>query len=413
MILMIADGGGYEHFRAVSRFLAGEDEGLVCHTFPVKFAVSTFSAKGMGYDPRAAETNANYVKLFPTDSAAAATAMATGCKTADRALGVDVEGRALSNAVEMAVAHGRAAGLVTTVPLSHATPAGFAAHCAERNSYAEIARDMITKSPLSVLMGGGHPDFDGDGASRQIRNYDYVGGSELWERLQKKGKMGDLGVWTILEDLSSFMALSTGAAPARVLGVAPVLRTLQQDRRPGRDWNGDGKTDAADVAVAPPFGDPLVKSVPTLALMTEGALRVLNTSTNGFFLMIEGGAADWASHNNQAGRMIEELADFHAAIETVCRWVESHGGWDETLLIVTADHETGYLDVEHGPAEKGRMPVVKWGQKEHTNQLVPLFARGCYSDRLAPRVRGTDPRHGPYIDNTDIGRVLLDALAKP
>jgi alkaline phosphatase len=412
IILMIADGSGFEHFKAVSYFLSGTEQGLVCHGFPVKLAVSTFSAKSMGYDPKTAKTNVNYVKLFPTDSAAAATAMATGVKTSDRSLGVDVEGRPMSNAVEVAVAHGRVAGLVTTVPLSHATPAAFAAHCAERNSYAEIAREMIGKSPLTVLMGGGHPDFDADGGSRPVRNYDYVGGPELWETLKRNEAMGALGAWTVVQDKDSFIALTTGAVPARVLGVAPVFRTLQQDRRPGRDWNNDGRTDAQDAALAPAFGDPMVKSVPTLSEMSIGALRVLNAGTKGFFLMIEGGAADWASHSNQGGRMIEELADFHAAIQSVCQWVEANGGWDQTLLIVTADHETGYLHVK-GPGEKGRMPDLGWDQKDHTNQLVPLFARGCFSDRFARRVRGTDPAHGPYIDNTDIGRILLEALAEP
>jgi alkaline phosphatase len=407
---MIADGAGYNHFRAVSRYLTGRDEALACHDFPVRLGVSTFSAKGMGYDPRAAATNLNYVKLFPTDSAAAGTAMATGSKTRDRSLGLDSQGRRLSNVVEAASAWGMAAGLVTTVPLSHATPAAFAAHCAERNDYSDIAQDMITKSPLTVLMGGGHPEYDADGGPRPVRNYDYVGGQALWESLKRNEKMGQMGAWTVVQDRASFLALTNGAPPARVLGVAPVMRTLQQDRKAGRDWNGDGKVDGSDMAMAPPFGDPPVKSVPTLAEMADGALHVLGADKNGFFLMIEGGAADWASHSNQGGRMIEEMADFHAAIQSVCRWVEANGGWEKNLLIVTSDHETGCLEIRDEQPEKGRLPTLAWGLKVHTNQLVPLFAKGASAGRLAERVRGTDPKHGPYIDNTDIGRVLMEAL---
>ncbi len=432
VILMIADGAGFNQYRAASSFLTGNTDGLVCDAFPVKLAVSTFSASGKGYDSRNASTNPAYLKLYPTDSAAAATAMATGFKTVNGALGVDSENRPFSNAVEVAAASGRLAGLITTVPFSHATPAGFMAHSQDRGQYAGIAEQMLTKSPLTVLMGCCHPMYDASGKLRAVPGgADYVGGPALWEKIRKGEAMGEktaaapAGPWTLVEERAGFVALATGAAPARVLGVAQAADTLQQKRAAGKDWNGDGKTDSSDITNAPAFGDLFSTNVPTLAEMARAALNALDDHPRGFFLMIEGGAPDWAGHNNQGGRMIEEMADFNGAIGAVCEWVEAHGGWDETLLVVTADHETGYLQgtgegAERVPgykpvmaAEKGAMPGMVWLLKGHTNQLVPLFAKGRFSERFAGRTRGSDPLRGPYLDNTDIGRILIDALRAP
>ncbi|MFO7534675.1 MAG: alkaline phosphatase [Kiritimatiellia bacterium] len=421
VILMISDGGGFNQFRAASLYLTGQSNGLACHAFPVKLAVSTFSANGKGYNPELAAADPAYVKASATDSAAAATAMATGHKTLNGALGVDSANRPLSNVVEAASASGRAAGLVTSVPFSHATPAGFGAHLQDRGQYAVIAEELITKSPLTVLMGCGHPLYDANGRSGKMkRGAGFVGGPDLWEKISKTGTNGAgpatalAAPWTLVEDRAAFVALATGAVPARVLGVAKAAKTLQQERVAGKDWSGDGKIDAADSAAAPAFGDPFLQGVPTLAEMTRAALNVLDDRPRGFFLMIEGGAVDWAGHDNQTGRMIEEMAGFNDAIRAVCEWVEANGGWEQTLLVVTADHETGYLQGPgEEPGEKGKMPALTWRHKGHTNQLVPLFAKGWYSDRFASRVKGTDPLRGDYVDNTDIGRILIDTLNVP
>ena len=108
-----------------------------------------------------------------------------------------------------------------------------------------------------------------------------------------------------------------------------VYTTLQQARA------GDGKAD--------PFVVPLTTSVPTLAEMSRAALNVLDNDPDGFVMMIEGGAVDWAGHANQSGRLIEEQVDFDLAVDAVLAWVEANSNWGETLLIVTGDHETGYL----------------------------------------------------------------------
>jgi len=117
--------------------------------------------------------------------------------------------------------------------------------------------------------------------------------------------------------------------------------------------------------------------------MTRGALNVLDNDADGFFLMVEGGAIDWAGHANQSGRLIEEQADFNEAVAAVCDWVEQNSSWSETLVIVTGDHETGYLTGTAGVYDavlnngQGNMPTLAWNSGDHTNQLIPFYAKGA------------------------------------
>jgi alkaline phosphatase len=160
--------------------------------------------------------------------------------------------------------------------------------------------------------------------------------------------------------------------------------------------------------------------------MTRAALNCLDDHPGGFFLMIEGGAVDWANHAGQAGRMIEEQSDFLGAVEAVVGWVEKHSHWDETLVIVTSDHETGLI---WGPRSdrvafepivdrgKGRVPGLRYNSTSHGNSLVPLYARGPESGQFVRLVRGTDAvaaaKHGfsgQYVDNTDIFTVVRLSL---
>jgi alkaline phosphatase len=156
--------------------------------------------------------------------------------------------------------------------------------------------------------------------------------------------------------------------------------------------------------------------------MTKGAIHCLEHNPQGFYLMIEGGAVDWANHANEQERMVEEQIDYMKAVEAVVAWVESHGGWDDTLVILTADHETGLLwgplsaKVAFQPVEDrgpGKLPGMKHNSHGHSNSLVPLYARGPGSDRFAALVKGTDATaiakwhfSGKYVDNTDIFAVM-------
>lgn len=415
VILLISDGCGYRHLEAANLYQHGRRHAQAYEQWRVRYGMTTFPMLRdkerstwyeAGYDP------AN-VRRHCTESAAAATAMSTGQKTYCGAIGVDVAKCPLPHVLEEAEALGKATGVVSTVPFSHATPAAFVAHDTKRGHYAEIAREMIFDSAVDVVMGCGHPLFDGDGRPLDTpTTYAYVGGKASWDALAHAD--GALGAdangdgapdrWRLLQRRREFQALAEGPAPARVIGIPQVATTLQQ----GRASSGDDS----------PYADPLVATVPTLAELTRAALNVLDGDPDGLFLVIEGGAVDWAAHGNRSGRMIEEEIDFNAAVDAVIEWVEQHGGWDETLVIVTGDHETGDLarsardgdDRELENRGKGRLPGMVWRSKRHTNSLIPLFARGVGSWRFQLHVEGYDARVGDYVDNTSIAEVIRAAL---
>ena len=209
------------------------------------------------------------------------------------------------------------------------------------------------------------------------------------------------------------------------MGTAQVAKTLQEQR----GGLTDGLEDRTSLhAHARPFAVPFNQNVPSLATMTKAAIHCLDDNPKGFYLMIEGGAVDWANHANEPERMIEEQVDFVKAVEAVVDWVDKHSNWDDTLLILTADHECGLLwgpksdkvafepIEDHGP---GRLPGMRHNSHGHSNSLVPLYARGCGSGRFAELVKGTDAKaaavwrfSGKYIDNTDIFTVMKEEVGK-
>ena len=425
VILMISDGCGFNHVKATDYFQHGEEGVQVYERGFEQVAMTTYPAGG-SYSPGANWADFNTCKEGATDSAAAATALGTGAKTYNGAIGVDPNKVPLVNVVEVAEAAGRATGVVTTVQLSHATPAGFVAHNESRKNYAEIANEMFLWSSVDVIMGGGNPWFDADGKFAPLDwaeaekngiepQYAYVGGFETWTALVTGQAGGDADgdgaddPWTLLQTRDEFEQLALGAIrPTRVAGVFRSNSTTQQ-KRTGVD---DEPKDDSPYQTYPNDG------VPTLSEMSLGALNVLGTDPDGFFLMIEGGAIDWASHANQLGRMIEEQIDFNLAVETVVKWIEANGGWEEALLVITADHECGYLtgansDPKWGAVVsngRGRLPGAEFHSGSHTNSLVPLYARGAGSELIVRHATKHDPICGACLDSAALGRVLLGLM---
>ncbi len=410
VIVMICDGCGYNHVQATSLYQYGSPGTQVYDRFPVQLAMSTFSSEGQGYDPRLAWRSFDYVLGYATDSAAAATAISSGAKTYSGAIGVDVAKQPLQHAMGYAEALGKATGVVTTVPLSHATPAGFVAHNISRWNYEAIAGEMLLDSPIDVVMGAGHPFYDDDGQPTASPVYRYVGSEDIWAHLVAGTAGADAdgdGIsdsWVLIETRDQFKDLAFGETPQRVCGIAQVAKTLQQSRA-GDRW-------------AEPYAVPLNDRVPTLAEMTNAALNVLDNDPDGLFLMVEGGAVDWASHNNQAGRMIEEQIDFNRAVEGVVTWVEETSNWCDTLLIVTSDHETGYLT---GPGSNpnwkplvsqgaGTVPWLEWHSRSHTNQLVPLYIKGGPATTFEQLATRRDTIRGPYLDNSELSPTVVQWL---
>ncbi|MBD3221609.1 alkaline phosphatase [bacterium] len=411
LILMIADGAGYDHFRAASYHATGRADAQAVWRFPVQAALSTFPAGGH-YDPELAWSSEAWLGHRVTDSAASITALTTGVKTHNKRLCVGPDGERLTTITERLEASGRATGVVSSVMFTHATPAGFAISHPARKEYAAIARKMLAESAIDVIMGPGHPLFDDDG--RRVRTPDYrlVGGHETWRALMA----GELGAdadadgrpdpWTVVESREAFVRLAgEGQPPTRVLGLPRVRETLQEQR------GGDARADA--------FAVPLTAGIPTLAEMSRAALNVLVRHDGGFGVMIEGGAVDWASHDAHAGRMIEEQRDFDLAVEAVIGWLDEQALWDQTLLIVTSDHECGHLCAPDGdgpiPAvtasARGEMPAMEFRTGKHTHALVPLFARGPGADGLIELADDRDPVRGPYLDSAELGGYLVDLVA--
>ncbi len=367
----------------------------------------------------------NYLNTNYTDSAAAATAIATGTSTYNGAISVDNCGAPLAPITEYAKSHGLSTGIVSTVPLSHATPAAFGAQNISRAETAQIGSDMLTNGYADLIMGGGHPMYDEDGASVSEANYTYVA-EDTWSQLQA-GTLkpeGSEQAWTFFDSKSSFAALADGTASSEMLdgpliGLFQNVETLQQKR----------ECVSGDVDVA--FSCPQLTNVPDLATMSKGALNYLSQNENGFFIMIEGGAIDWAAHANDTARIIEEQVDFNDAVKAVYDWVENNSNWDETLLIVTTDHGNSFVlggasdQSIYAPVDmvaKETMPEVKYYSGQHTNELVRFYAKGNGSDLFAQYVIGADSdypqryRHtgtdGSYFQNKRIFDVVKQVISE-
>ncbi len=431
VIFFISDGMGFNHVMATSYYQYGTSGSQVYESSDwVHLGLATYSAitdinngdtiYSTGYNPRAASRDHTYVKSDYTDSGASGTALSTGRKVFDGSIGIGVNGDTLLHLTQVAKELGKSSGVVTSVLFSHATPASFCAHNESRNNYQDIARYMLFETRLDVIMGTGNPGYDNNG-DRSDEDARYVGGERVWDFLNNdtggtvliiEGKSysvkdangdGHPDAWHLIQDRESFQRLGLGEVPSRVLGVPRVHSTLHQ----GRDKLPDNEL---------PFHTPLNESVPTLEEMTLGALHVLGQNPEGFFVMVEGGAVDWASHNNQSGRMIEEQVDFNRSVEAAVQWVEEHSSFEETLIIVTSDHECGYLSGPGEPAPlypdvvnlgKGVLPGMQWNYDSHTNMLVPFYARGAGAEHFNTLAGEHDPQHGPFLQNTQIAPLIF------
>ncbi|MCL2623714.1 MAG: alkaline phosphatase [Planctomycetaceae bacterium] len=452
VILMIGDGMGFNQHLIGSYWRHGTLGQNSYESFPFHCACTTFSAKDKnvqvpthhpGYDPKVfwsgpAAMSSSGTLTRTTDSAAAATSLNAGVKTFNGALGVDSSGQPVELLVDVATAAGKSVGAVTTVPLTHATPAGVYAHSVSRNNFTEI---MEQCGSLSVLMGAAHPCYNVNGKplAEDKYDYNYIGGKEIWDEITSpQGYRG----FTFIDRAEDFQRLAQGVIPPtddrgalKVLGIARVQEAIP----PIDGTPSDAK--ASPEVTAKVLGRYNTDEMPTLATMSLAALNVLAQNENGFYLMIEGGAIDFAGHGNDTPRLAFEHAGFSKAIDTVVQWVENNSSWDETVLIVTADHETGfvwgkgtYIDqnedgkfkseddrfVDYRPIVNeggGILPEVQFLSTDHTNSLVPVWGIGVGIAELEKCVYGIDEEaakrwnfSGKYIDNTDIGFFLKSKM---
>lgn len=430
VIIFIGDGMGYNQVLAANYYEYGHanaqpyEQGdwvrLASATYPAVVRISgpdtTFAG---GYNPQMAWSDPDYINHSFTGSAESATAMSTGIKTFTPSIGIGIYGDTLMHISQLAKELGKSTGIVTSVQFTHATPAGFAAHNRSRGNYEELATYLLFNTKLDLIIGAGNPDYNNNGQPQES-NDRFVGGRELWEQLllndartafvvdgdtlyvQDATGDGRPDPWTLIQDRDDFIAMASGATPNRVLGVPRVNTTLHYGRA-GNDQ-------------LMPFEKPLNENIPRLDELTRASLNLLGNNPKGFFVMIEGGAIDWAGHANHLGRNIEEQIDFNNAIKAAIEWVETYSSWDETLIVVTSDHETGYLTGPDHPdvikqavvnRGKGELPYHQWNSTSHTNMLVPFYAKGKGAELFKLFADEMDPVRGPFIQHSELAQALF------
>jgi len=315
VILMIGDGMGLPHVYAAMTVSAN----------PLN--IERCTATGL----QKTNSSNNYI----TDSAAAGTALATGTKTKNGAIGVDAQGNRLKTILEIAEANGLATGLVSSSSVTHATPASFIAHQASRGSYEDIAMDFL-KTDIDVFIGGGYDHF----AKRKDK-------LNLLDSLKLKGYEVNASLDQILKSTSPKLAGLTapGQPPYRLKGRGDMLPA------------SSGK-----------------------------AIKILKKNPKGFFLMVEGSQIDWAAHINAADTVIDETLDFDKAVGVALDFAKADG---HTLVIVTADHETGGVTITGGNLAD-RKVKLSFSTKDHTAVMIPVFAYGPGAEKFTGIYDNTD-----------------------
>ena len=260
-------------------------EPLLFTQFPVGTMATTFSA-----------TNS------VTDSAAAGTALATGEKTYNHAISVDVDKNPLQTVAEKAKKAGKKVGVTTSVSVDHATPASFYAHQPDRDMYYEIALDL-PKANFDFYAGGGF--------LKPNTTFDKKEAPSIFPIFEQAG-------YTVARGYQDYKDKAAKADKMILIqreGANPSCLPYALDRKEG------------DL---------------TLAQITESAIDFLTKGKDkGFFLMVEGGKIDWACHANDAATVFNEVKDMDDAIKVAYEFYKKHP--KETLIVVTADHETGGL----------------------------------------------------------------------
>ncbi len=285
---------------------------------------------------------------FVTDSAASGTAMATGEKTNLGIISMDTEKRPIKTVMEWAEARGKSTGIVVTSSVTHATPAVFVSHVFSRKDQDQIAEQMVT-SGLEVLFGGGWAWFEPAEAGDSKR-YD---NKDLIKRLEDR--------MTVIRSDEAFDLLDDDHNAAALLAPEALPRANER--------------------------------TVSLTQMTQKAIRILSRNNKGFFLMVEGSQIDWGGHDNDPEYIISELMDFDEAVGIGLDFAKKDG---HTLVVVTADHETGGFAVHDGSVDVRRVSETGFTTGGHTGAMVPLFTFGPGAEAL-----------GGIHDNTFLGKTLI------
>lgn len=287
------------------------------------------------------QSSDNYI----TDSAAGGTALSSGVKTYNGAIGVGPDKNPVKTILEEAEEKGLFTGLVSTSAITHATPASFIAHQGSRSNYEDIAADFM-KTDIEVFIGGGYDYF----AKRKD-------GRNLVDELKTKG-------YTVEQDMSKIKEVKSG----KLAGL-----------------------------VAPEHANRVVERNDMLPVATQTAINILSAGKKGFFLMVEGSQIDFGGHAGSTIHVVEDMLDFDQVIGKALEFAANDG---KTLVVVTADHETGGMAILGGKTSTG---MVRGGfvTNNHSGVMVPVFAFGPGAENFTG-----------IMENTDINKKMKALLLK-
>lgn len=320
----IGDGMGPNNVMAAQMYLAELKgtigvERLTMTTFPYSGQLSTFSTS-------------NGI----TDSSAAGTCLATGSKTSNGTLGLDDKGQPVTSIAERLHQAGWAVGLATSVSIDHATPASFYAHVPKRNQYYDIGTQLAQSG------------------------FEFFGGASFYKPVNKDNpELPNL--YTLCEENGYTFARGYKEAHERM----DVPRMIMIQEGEGIDITAGGRAQL-------PYAINRDSDDLTLEQLTETAISFLAAKNERFFLMVEGGSIDWANHAQDGATSIQEVIDFDRAIQRAYAFYLQHP--DETLIVITADHETGGMAL---------------GNKDYTLNLQLLQYQQCSSNMLSDMLHET------------------------
>jgi alkaline phosphatase len=398
-----------------------------------------------GANPWTPGNDKEYIKASYPDSANTATALYTGVKSYNNAIGVDIYERPLETILKTAAKSGKSTGLVTSVPIDHATPGAAAANVNRRTKYdlnapGATPLDNILQQELriyqpTVLLGGGHPlsNIKQPLPTGVEPDHTYISETTYKELTQRPNN-----------NIYKYTFRERGVNAAQELFKTAAKLDPNKGQRLLGIYGARGQNDAQ-------FIKRERNENPSLNDLTSAALTVLGKDPEGFWLMVEGGDIDWAAHDNNMDNLIGTVRDFDRSVGTVIKWINTHGGWERNQLIVTADHDH-YLTLNNDFPEQlrrqgaknltkantadgaahywGSQPVVakdaagkelpetgKYGWGNHANRPVPVYYQGFASDVLTNsigkgfKLYGSDiPGISGFTDQVHIYQTQLAAV---
>ncbi|MBI4356284.1 MAG: alkaline phosphatase [Gammaproteobacteria bacterium] len=295
------------------------------------------------------------------DSACSATQLATGVFSGSEMIGLDADGNPVETILERAEKLGKSTGLVSDTRITHATPAAFATHQAHRSSENEIAEELL-RPDVDLMLSGGLRHWLAQSVNQKKEAYS--------QAVALTG--GTINIYSKRKDEKNLLAV------AKKQGYALVFNRGELKKTPAETPKLLGLFSASQM----PDGilhhqtelNPK-RTVPTLQELVVKSLEILSQNEKGFFLMVEGGQIDWAAHNNDAGTLLHEMVKFDEAIKVVYEWAK---GREDTLVILTADHETGGFGLSYSRKDTPK-PTVLPGKAFASKLYKPEFNFGAFA----------------------------------